>query len=110
MAKSLVEQMADSGSFKGSAYWMAPEVIRRSPGGGRLERGMHRDRDGEREAPVGGLQRAGPGHIQDRQHQGVTQGSPIALPARLRVCSHVPAARSSREAKLRGVAPAPVHL
>ena len=33
MAKSLVEQMADSGSFKGSAYWMAPEVIRRSPGG-----------------------------------------------------------------------------
>ena len=115
MAKSLVEQMADSGSFKGSAYWMAPEVIRRSPGGDHpaadvwsvgctvieMASGKH---------PWGGLQRAGPGHIQDRQHQGVTQGSPIALTARLRVCSHVPAARSGREAKLRGVAPAPVHL
>lgn len=33
MAKSLVEQMADGGSFKGSAYWMAPEVIRQKGSG-----------------------------------------------------------------------------
>ncbi len=33
MAKSLVEQVADGGSFKGSAYWMAPEVIRQKGSG-----------------------------------------------------------------------------
>ena len=33
MAKSLVEQMADGGSFNGSANWMAPEVIRQKGSG-----------------------------------------------------------------------------
>mmetsp|Transcript_7798 Transcript_7798/g.35353 ORF Transcript_7798/g.35353 Transcript_7798/m.35353 type:complete len:261 (+) Transcript_7798:782-1564(+) len=69
---------------------------------------MHRDRDGQRRAPVGRLQRAGAGDIQDREHEGAPARARAALARGVRVCAHVPAARPGRSPRQRGAPRPPV--